>query len=88
MRGGWRREGPERRYLCGLGSLCLSLSCLIILKRPMRTSGRDTFIPFKVILQEEEKGGRQRQRTDRPPGNASGRKYAVVSMFCALLYLL
>lgn len=71
-------EGAELRYLCGLGSLCLSLSCLIILKRPMRTSGRDTFIPFRVILQEGREGRREHIRNN---------KYLVVSMFCALLCL-
>lgn len=83
----WRRRAPGGglRYLCGLGSLCLSLSCLIILKRPMRTSGRDTFIPFRVILQEEREG---RRGGFSAWEHIRNNKYVVVSMFCALCHCL
>lgn len=44
-------------HLCGLGSLCLSRSCLIMRYRPMRMSGLDTFMPFREILEDASRWG-------------------------------
>lgn len=44
-------------HLCGLGSLCLSRSCLIMRYLPMRMSGLDTFMPFREILEDASRWG-------------------------------
>lgn len=43
-------------HLCGLGSLCLSRSCLIMRYLPMRMSGLDTFMPFREMLGAGSRG--------------------------------
>lgn len=44
-------------HLCGLGSLCLSRSCLIMRYLPMRMSGLDTFMPFREMLGARSRAG-------------------------------
>lgn len=61
----WPSDGPVSRlpkplrltHLCGLGSLCLSRSCLIMRYLPMRMSGLDTFMPFREMLWAKSREG-------------------------------
>lgn len=46
----WLPRPLRLTHLCGLGSLCLSRSCLIMRYLPMRMSGLDTFMPFREML--------------------------------------